>query len=167
MLKQSAPPVPGVDCPRESSQYDAMSDLVDEAARSEDERRDKLADLDKAERELMGEVDPIDDIMREFGLSRTEATISFERRKVYGDPFDNHRGIAMAWAGLLQPHWESIRYLKPLEPHVVALLMAGLKLNRMRNVFHQDNYDDCRVYLGFAQGWQRRWSQTIVGPGIA
>lgn len=81
--------------------------------------------------------------------------IKAERRKVYGDPLENHRGIAQAWAGLLQPHWEKIRDGVPVPPHVVALLMAALKMNRCRIVFHQDNYDDLLNYLEFAEEWQR------------
>ena len=36
------------------------------------------------------------------GLSEAEARISLERRQVYGDPYQNHYGIAQSWAGLLQ-----------------------------------------------------------------
>jgi hypothetical protein len=96
----------------------------------------------------------LQEIMQEYGLSEDQARISYERRKVYGDPRDNHRGIAMAWAGLLQPHAERIARLEPIPEHVVALMMAALKLNRMRNVYHADNYDDASVYFGFAQAWQ-------------
>jgi hypothetical protein len=77
-----------------------------------------------------------------------------DRQEVYGDPIENHKGIAQMWACLLQPHAERIARMEPLPEHVIALMMVGLKLNRMRRRFKQDNYDDLRVYLGFAEGWQ-------------
>lgn len=83
-----------------------------------------------------------------------DAKIREERQKVYGDPKENHTGIAMIWAPQLQPHWEAIRDMKPLPPHVVALLMVGLKYDRMRLAFHDDNYVDLRNYLRFAEDWQ-------------
>lgn len=78
-----------------------------------------------------------------------------ERGKVYGEPKQNHEGIAMMWAPMLEPHWQDIRDQKPLPPHVVALLMVLLKVDRMRITWHQDNYDDARNYLGFAEKWQK------------
>jgi hypothetical protein len=79
------------------------------------------------------------------------------RGAIYGDPRENHRGIAQGWAGLLQPWSEQIKRGDPLPEHVVALMMASLKLNRMRRVFHEDNYDDVSVYLAFAEQWQREY----------
>ncbi len=83
--------------------------------------------------------------------------IQAARQSVYGDPLQNHLGIAQGWAGLLQPHWEAVKNGDPLPPHVVVLLMAALKLNRMRLVHHEDNYKDAAVYLAFAERWQRDW----------
>lgn len=77
------------------------------------------------------------------------------RGLVYGDPKENHQGIAKIWAPLLQPHWEDIKLGEPLPAHVVALLMAGVKLDRMRRVYSYDNYLDAIVYLSFAHEWQR------------
>ena len=88
------------------------------------------------------------------GEGRLEA-IKSDRQQVYGDPLENHEGIAKIWAPLLQPHWMDIRDGIPVPAHVVALLMVGLKLDRMRLVFSQDNYDDLRNYLSFAEEWQR------------
>lgn len=82
--------------------------------------------------------------------------IKRERQKVYGDPRENHRGIAQAWAGLLQPHAERIKRGDPIPEWCVALMMAALKLNRMRRVYKQDNYDDLAAYAGFAEEWQRQ-----------
>lgn len=73
---------------------------------------------------------------------------------MYGDPEENHHGIAMMWACLLQPWADKISRMEPLPTHVVALMMAALKLNRMRRVYKKDNYDDLKVYLGFAEEWQ-------------
>lgn len=81
--------------------------------------------------------------------------IQADRQKVYGDPRENHRMIAMAWAGLLKPHVEAINNVQPIPEWTVALMMASLKNLRMRNVFHQDNYDDARIYLSFAEEWQK------------
>ncbi len=77
-----------------------------------------------------------------------------ERQTIYGDPRENHRGIAQGWAGLLQPHADLIRRGDPLPEWVVALMMVALKLNRCRRRYHADNYDDLRNYLDFAQEWQ-------------
>lgn len=82
------------------------------------------------------------------------AEIRKDRGAIYGPPKLNHEGIAQMWASLLQPHWEAVRDQRPLPPHVVALLMAALKLNRMRLAYHEDNYDDIANYLLFAKEWQ-------------
>lgn len=84
----------------------------------------------------------------------TAAEIKSERQKVYGEPRENHRGVANAWAGLLQPHWEAIRRGDPIPEWTVALLMVALKTNRMRRVYHADNFQDLRAYLDFAEEWQ-------------
>ena len=93
------------------------------------------------------------------GLSEAEARISLERRQVYGDPYQNHYGIAQSWAGLLQVWAPRIARGEPIPPHVVALMMAALKTNRCRLQFHKDNYDDANVYMTFAQGFQQRWER--------
>jgi hypothetical protein len=101
----------------------------------------------------------IEEIIRRYGVDAEEAAIMVERQKVYGDPKQNHEGIAQGWAGILQPWAERIARGEPIPPHVVALMMAAMKLNRMRNVFHKDNYDDLRNYLAFAEAWQREWEK--------
>lgn len=88
-------------------------------------------------------------------LSPELQALSTERRSVYGDPLENHKGIAMAWAGLLQPHAEAIGRGEPIPASTVAHLMAAMKLNRMRLVHHADNYKDIAVYLAFADAWQK------------
>lgn len=97
--------------------------------------------------------------------TQTLDEIKAQRQKVYGDPFTNHRGIAMAWAALLQPYWQQIRDMEPLPPHQVALMMGSLKLLRMRmpDVFHADNYDDLAVYVNdFARTWQKQAAKEIL-----
>lgn len=88
-------------------------------------------------------------------LTPEQEAIKAERRKVYGEPLDNHRGIAQMWAPLLQPHAVAITNGDPIPAWTVALLMAALKLDRMRLVYHADNYTDAAVYLGFAEEWQK------------
>ena len=89
--------------------------------------------------------------------------IKAERQKVYGDPRKNHEGIAQMWASILEPHWERIRDQKPLPPHVVAMMMALLKINRMRLKFHADNYDDAAVYLlQFSRDWQEQEDAALA-----
>ncbi len=89
-------------------------------------------------------------------MSKTDLEqLKADRQKVYGPALQNHAGIAQMWACLLQPHAERIARMEPLPPHVVALMMVALKLNRMRIEFHKDNYDDLTNYLSFAEEWQR------------
>jgi len=80
--------------------------------------------------------------------------ITEERGKVYGPPKQNHEGIAMMWASLLQPHAGRIGAQTPLPGHVVALMMCALKLNRMRICYHKDNYDDLHNYADIAEAMQ-------------
>jgi hypothetical protein len=83
------------------------------------------------------------------------AAVKHERQKIYGPPRENHEGIAAAWTALLQPWHIEIRDGKPLPPHVVALCMAAMKMNRMRRVYHADNFTDIAAYLSFVQEWQQ------------
>lgn len=113
----------------------------------------------------MDKTERLCEIRERYGLTLEEAEIAYERQKVYGDPWINHLGIAQGWAGILQPWSLRIAQMEPLPPHVIALLMATLKTNRMRMIFHEDNYDDASVYLNFARTWQRECSdEGIVIP---
>ena len=85
------------------------------------------------------------------GLSEAEARISLERRQVYGDPYQNHYGIAQSWAGLLQVWAPRIARGEPIPPHVVALMMAALKTNRCRLQFGLDTGDLIRGLVAFAE----------------
>jgi hypothetical protein len=82
------------------------------------------------------------------------AAVKHERQKIYGPPRENHEGIAAAWTALLQPWHIEIAQGKPLPPHVVALCMAAMKMNRMRRVYHADNFTDIAAYLSFVAEWQ-------------
>jgi hypothetical protein len=88
-------------------------------------------------------------------LNELNEGVRADRGTVYGDPLENHRGIAQMWASILQPHWETIKRGDPVPPHVVALLLCLLKINRMRLRYHEDNYIDECIYLGFAYEWQK------------
>lgn len=82
--------------------------------------------------------------------------IKEERQQVYGDPFINHQGIGMAWTGLLEPYADDIKDMKPIPPHIVALMMCMLKILRCRITYHEDNYDDLANYAEFAKEFQQR-----------
>jgi Domain of unknown function (DUF6378) len=97
----------------------------------------------------------IQQIISEYRMNEAQATIAAERAQTYGDPKTNHQAIANAWTGLLAPHAEDIAALRPVPAHVVALMMASMKICRMRLMFHEDNYDDLSVYASFAREWQR------------
>jgi len=84
-----------------------------------------------------------------------------DRGKVYGDPLVNHWGIAHMWVPLLMPHWEAIKSGRPVPPWVVSLLLAALKLDRMRFRFQEDNYDDAMIYLEFTKKWQKMWQEDL------
>ena len=86
----------------------------------------------------------------------TDADITTQRQLVYGPPDENHRGIAMHWAPLLHPHAARIGRMEPLPIYTVAHMLAAVKLNRMRLIYHEDNYADIRNYLAFAQDWQQK-----------
>ena len=83
-----------------------------------------------------------------------QQAIRAERGATYGDPRENHVGITMMWAPMLQPHWEAIRDMKPIPEWTASLMLTLLKINRSRRVFHADNFLDAAVYLMFAYSWQ-------------
>ena len=83
-------------------------------------------------------------------LAEELAGVRRERGEVYGDPVENHKGIAMMIAPLLQPHAEAIGRMEPLPPSVVCRIMVALKLNRTRLRFHADNYRDLLLFAAFA-----------------
>lgn len=84
-----------------------------------------------------------------------DATIA-ERGRTYGDPYDSHCNIGLAWTGLIQQHY-GIRLAHPIPAHVVALMMVQFKasrssLNTARH--HADNYVDMHAYAKFADAFK-------------
>jgi hypothetical protein len=104
--------------------------------------------------DLAASAEEVNEAADQLGQSHLDEIIA-ERQKVYGEPKQNHQFIAQAWTGLLHPHAEAIARGEPVPAHTVALMMAALKVDRMRLTFHQDNFDDAEVYLKFAQQWQK------------
>ena len=80
--------------------------------------------------------------------------IELERGLIYGDPYHNHQSIGKIWTGLLEQHY-GITLPHCIPPSLVALLMAGLKINRMNRVWQQDNADDGQIYVKFASKFQK------------
>lgn len=93
-------------------------------------------------------------------VDEIEKDLRRDRGKVYGDPLENHKGIASIWTPLLQPHVAKIKAGEPLPPWTVALMMAALKIDRMRVRYCADNFHDCLIYLAFADEWQRAEAET-------
>jgi hypothetical protein len=89
-----------------------------------------------------------------------------ERGAVYGDPVENHRGIAMMMAPLLQPWAEQIGRMEPVPPWVVCNLIRALKLNRTRRTYHEDNYLDDVLYAGFAAVMQEAHGKAANAQGV-
>ena len=85
---------------------------------------------------------------------QVQATID-ERGKVYGDPFQSHQNIGLAWTGLLQQHY-GITLPKPLPASLVAQMMVQFKVQRSARVFKDDNYLDMAAYSKFAKEFQMR-----------
>lgn len=83
-----------------------------------------------------------------------EAALIAERGKVYGDPKHSHTNIGLSWTGLLQQHY-GITLDHPIPPALVAQMMVTFKMQRSARAYHEDNYDDARVYAGFAQEFQK------------
>lgn len=80
------------------------------------------------------------------------AEIRNEREGRYGSPHVNQITVGMVWHGILSNHYQTTD-LPPIPGHIVALMMAGLKLNRAAfpSAFAtQDSYDDGIGYLQIA-----------------
>lgn len=74
-----------------------------------------------------------------------------DRVKVHG-PFETgHQNLADAWTLILRECWQA--NLPPIPTHVACLMLAQLKLLRAARPFKfsQDDYDDARNYIDFAQ----------------
>jgi Domain of unknown function (DUF6378) len=78
-----------------------------------------------------------------------------ERGKVYGDPYQSHQNIGLAWTALIQQHY-GITLEHPIPAYLIAQMMAGFKLQRAARVHKKDNYTDAQAYLGFSDDFQQR-----------
>lgn len=86
-----------------------------------------------------------------------DATIA-DRGRVYGDPYDSHVNIGLAWTGLLQQHYE-IKLPHPIPASVVALMMVQFKASRsalQTARHHPDNYVDLHAYGKFADAFKQK-----------
>ena len=74
-----------------------------------------------------------------------------QRARDYGPPEINMTGIGLIWTAQLRNHY-GMADLPVLSGQMVALMMAGLKLNRLaKSPGHQDSYDDADGYLEIAR----------------
>lgn len=60
--------------------------------------------------------------------AKKAALLRKPREKRYGKPEVGFAALGLAWAGLLTDHFQ--RPIAPIPAHVVALMMASLKLQR-------------------------------------
>jgi hypothetical protein len=83
--------------------------------------------------------------------SKAIADTLAERGKSYGDAKINCSGIGLQWTAILRNHFQ--REDIPIIPgNVVALMMVGLKLNRLaKSPDHEDSDHDARAYLSIAK----------------
>ena len=74
-----------------------------------------------------------------------------EREKDYGPPDINMTGIGLIWTAQLR-NWSGIADFPVIPGTIVALMMTGLKLNRLaKSPDHKDSYDDADGYLEIAK----------------
>jgi hypothetical protein len=91
-------------------------------------------------------------------MTDTIEQVKASRQAVYGDPWENHKGIGQQWGAILRHVGRHIRDGGDVPPSLVAACMAAVKLNRMRvpGVHHEDNATDAHAYLDFADEFRRR-----------
>lgn len=79
------------------------------------------------------------------------------RHQYYGDAKKNHDTVGLMFTGLLERHYE-ISLPHPVPGHVVALMMAAVKLNRAATPlkFNPDNYLDGCAYVEIARDIDER-----------
>lgn len=80
--------------------------------------------------------------------------IKAARGKVYGCPQESHENVGLGWSGLIQQHY-GITLDHPLPSFLVNQMLCTLKLQRATRVFRQDNYDDLKNYVAFAEQGQK------------
>jgi hypothetical protein len=77
-------------------------------------------------------------------LAEASCLLHDKRQETYGSFWQNHRRIGVMWAEMLQLE-------EPIEPEMVAIMMAIVKLSRIANdSTHTDNYIDAVAYLSGA-----------------
>lgn len=88
-------------------------------------------------------------------LDQKHISIETERGKIYGDPFLSHKAIGYVWRGILQNRFHEIT-IPEIDASLVAELLAAFKLTRAsRPTFHQDSFDDLRVYVSFSERFRK------------
>ena len=83
-----------------------------------------------------------------------------ERGKVYGDPYESHCNIALAWTALLR-QGGFIGDNTSINASTVAQMMVVFKMQRSARVFKEDNYIDAHAYCNFAEQFQVKESQKL------
>jgi hypothetical protein len=78
-----------------------------------------------------------------------------DRGKDYGNPYEGGAALGKIWAGILSDHLQTD--IPDLPPHVVYLMMTGVKLSRAARPFthKQDNYIDGIAYIHLAEETSR------------
>lgn len=92
--------------------------------------------------------------MRKNKQADVDAVIE-ERGKVYGDPYQGHQNIGLAWTAMIQQHY-GMDLDHPIPAALVAQMMVVFKMQRSARVFHADNYLDAAAYAEFAEDFQQR-----------
>ncbi len=88
-------------------------------------------------------------------MTPAEQAIHDERQAKYGPWRDNMAGTSSQIDGLVQ-NYNATNPGEPLPEWFAPLVMCAVKLNRISSGnFHQDNFDDLRVYLSFVERTQR------------
>ena len=90
------------------------------------------------------------DEVKAIAEGSTDALLA-ERAKDYGPPEINMTGIGLIWTAQLRNHW-GMPDLPIIPGSIVALMMGGVKLNRLaKSPAHQDSYDDLGGYAEIAR----------------
>lgn len=93
------------------------------------------------------------------------ARIHADRQSKYGPWRDNMEGTSEQLQGLLR-NWTASNPGRPLPPWWTPLMQVATKLNRIASGhYHDDNFDDSRVYLAFVEAMQSGREMEIAAPG--
>ena len=87
-------------------------------------------------------------------LNKKQQEIYNQRSQLYGDAISGHKNLGLIWTGILQ-HWSGMSFKNPIPPHIVSLMLAVNKINRIAdNEYLEDNYLDAVIYLKIAEDCQ-------------